>query len=64
MSMLKDFFFFLNGHDKEAKVTSNFTNIFGAKAEQYLRILFSMLLMATSFGKNAPKYGVGNKAVA
>jgi hypothetical protein len=32
----------------------NFTNIFVGKAEQLLRRLFLMLLMATAFGKNAP----------
>jgi hypothetical protein len=33
----------------------NFTNIFGAKAEQLLRRKFEMLFMATTFGTIVPK---------
>ncbi len=33
------------------------TNNFGAKTEQLLRRLLSLLLMATAFCKNVPKYG-------
>ncbi len=35
----------------------NFINICGSKAEQILRNSFLMILTATAFGKNVPKYG-------
>jgi hypothetical protein len=40
----------------------NFTNISGASAEQLLRRAVSMLLTATTFGNNAPKYGAQCKS--
>jgi hypothetical protein len=35
----------------------NCTNILGIKAEQPLRISFSVFSMITALGKNLPKYG-------
>ncbi len=35
----------------------NFITMFGANAEQLLRIKCFDVFMATAFGKNAPKYG-------
>jgi hypothetical protein len=54
-----------NNHDFPTfkhKTMVNFTNIFGAKAEQLLRRQFFLLFTATAFGKIVPKYGARHKS--
>jgi hypothetical protein len=40
----------------------NFINIFSTNAEKLWRKSFQMLIMATAFGKNVPKYGARCKS--
>jgi hypothetical protein len=47
---------------KTASYWLNFTNIFGAKADQLLHRQFLMLFMATPFGKNVLKCGAQCKS--
>jgi hypothetical protein len=48
--------------DNISKLGVDFTNNFGAKAEQLLRKEFLILSEATAFGKNAPKCGAQCKS--
>ncbi len=45
-----------------SETTANMTNSFGARAEQLYSQIFLKHLVATTFGKYAPKYSVGHKS--
>jgi hypothetical protein len=55
---------FFKRHFMNSHLGSISSTFFGAKAEQLFCKSFLRLLMATAFGKNVPKYALGEKAVA